>query len=171
MHHQAQQGEFTGALASDTCIVGITWWESHSSTWLSGGSCAQGDSLPAVYDIALHASLYSFSLLTPIFPLSLFLPPPLSQESVQEYLTSNITLLKWMIADGYGDKRTMARRIAKMEAWLEDPQLLEADKGAKYAAEIHINLNDIKVRECSAAAAVGVCVAAMLPVCVCIRRL
>jgi len=49
-----------------------------------------------------------------------------------------------MIAEGYGDKRTIARRIAKMEAWLRDPQLLEADAGAKYAAEIHINLEDIK---------------------------
>lgn len=54
-------------------------------------------------------------------------------------------MLKWMIAEGYGDKRTILRRIAKMEAWLADPQLLEADKGAKYAAEIHINLDDIKV--------------------------
>jgi len=49
-----------------------------------------------------------------------------------------------MIAEGNGDKRTIARRIAKMEAWLRDPQLLEADAGAKYAAEIHINLEDIK---------------------------
>jgi len=49
-----------------------------------------------------------------------------------------------MIAEGYGDKRTIARRIAKMEAWLRDPQLLEADAGATYAAEIHINLEDIK---------------------------
>lgn len=68
----------------------------------------------------------------------------LDKEPIIEYLTSNITMLKWMIAEGYGDKRTIARRIAKMEAWLADPQLLEADKGAKYAAEIHINLDEIK---------------------------
>jgi len=68
----------------------------------------------------------------------------LNKEPIIEYLTSNVTLLKWMIAEGYGDKRTIARRIAKMEAWLRDPQLLEADAGATYAAEIHINLEDIK---------------------------
>jgi aconitate hydratase 2/2-methylisocitrate dehydratase len=68
----------------------------------------------------------------------------LSKEPIIEYLTSNVTMLKWMIAEGYGDKRTIARRIAKMEAWLANPVLLEADKEAKYAAEIHINLADIK---------------------------
>jgi len=68
----------------------------------------------------------------------------LNQEPIIEYLTSNVTMLKWMIAEGYGDKRTLARRIARMEAWLENPQLLEADKGASYAAEIHINLDDVK---------------------------
>lgn len=61
-----------------------------------------------------------------------------------EYLTSNITLLKWMIAEGYGDVRTLTRRIAKMEAWLQQPQLLEADPNARYAAELHIDLNAIK---------------------------
>jgi aconitate hydratase 2/2-methylisocitrate dehydratase len=68
----------------------------------------------------------------------------LNKEPIIEYLQSNIALLKWMIADGYGDARTISRRIAKMEAWLQNPTLLEADKGAKYAAEIHINLDDIK---------------------------
>ncbi len=68
----------------------------------------------------------------------------LDKEPIIEYLTSNITMLKWMIAEGYGDKRTISRRIAKMEAWLNQPKLLEADKEAKYAAEIHINMDEIK---------------------------
>jgi len=68
----------------------------------------------------------------------------LSQESIVEYLTSNITLLKWMIADGYGDARTISRRIAKMEAWLAQPALLSADKDASYKNIININMNDIK---------------------------
>lgn len=68
----------------------------------------------------------------------------LNKEPIIEYLTSNITLLKWMIQDGYGDKRTLARRIAKMEAWLSNPQLLKGDKDAAYASVIDINLNEIK---------------------------
>jgi len=68
----------------------------------------------------------------------------LNKEPIQEYLTSNITMLKWMIAEGYGDKRSISRRIAKMEAWLHNPTLLEADKDATYAAEIHINMDEIK---------------------------
>lgn len=67
----------------------------------------------------------------------------LDKEPIIEYLNSNITLLKWMIKEGYGDKRTISRRIAKMEAWLANPQLLEADKNASYAAEIHINLDEV----------------------------
>jgi aconitate hydratase 2/2-methylisocitrate dehydratase len=67
----------------------------------------------------------------------------LSKDPIIEYLTSNITLLKWMIHEGYGDKRALVRRIAKMEAWLRNPQLLVADKEAKYAAEIHIDLNKV----------------------------
>lgn len=67
----------------------------------------------------------------------------LSKESVSEYLNSNIVLLRWMISEGYGDIRTITRRIAKMEAWLENPTLLEADKEAEYAAKIIINMNDI----------------------------
>lgn len=67
----------------------------------------------------------------------------LNKEPMIEYLNSNIVLLKWMITQGYGDKRTIARRIAKMEAWLHNPTLLEADKGANYAAEIHIDLNKV----------------------------
>lgn len=68
----------------------------------------------------------------------------LNKEPIIEYLKSNIALLKWMIAEGYGDARTISRRIAKMDAWLQNPTLLEADKGATYAAEIHINMDDIK---------------------------
>ena len=49
-----------------------------------------------------------------------------------------------MIAEGYGDKRAIARRIARMDAWLANPVLLEADRDAKYAAEIHIELNEVK---------------------------
>lgn len=52
-------------------------------------------------------------------------------------------MLKWMIAEGYGDKRSIVRRITKMEAWLQDPQLLEADKNAKYVAELHIDLTKV----------------------------
>jgi len=63
---------------------------------------------------------------------------------IKEYLTSNIVMLKWMIAEGYGDVRTITRRIAKMEAWLVKPEVLKADKGASYAAEIHINMDEIK---------------------------
>jgi aconitate hydratase 2 / 2-methylisocitrate dehydratase len=68
----------------------------------------------------------------------------LSEDSVVEYLNSNITLLKWMISQGYGDSRTITRRIAKMEAWLHKPNLMKGDASASYAAEIVINMNNIK---------------------------
>ncbi len=68
----------------------------------------------------------------------------LSEASVKEYLTSNITMLKWMISEGYGDARTIARRIEAMEAWLANPSLLRADKDAEYAAVYEIDLNEIK---------------------------
>ncbi|MBV5285643.1 MAG: bifunctional aconitate hydratase 2/2-methylisocitrate dehydratase [Methyloversatilis discipulorum] len=68
----------------------------------------------------------------------------LNKEPVQEYLRSNIVLMKNMIANGYQDARTLERRIKSVEAWLADPQLLEADKDAEYAAVIEIDLNDIK---------------------------
>ncbi|MFW2373057.1 MAG: bifunctional aconitate hydratase 2/2-methylisocitrate dehydratase, partial [Gammaproteobacteria bacterium] len=68
----------------------------------------------------------------------------LNKEPIIEYLNSNITLLKWMIANGYQDQRTMQRRIDAMEAWLEDPQLLQPDADAEYAEIIEIDLNDIK---------------------------
>ncbi|MEE3111685.1 MAG: aconitase family protein, partial [Pseudomonadota bacterium] len=63
---------------------------------------------------------------------------------VTEYLKSNITLLKWMIANGYGDERTISRRIEGMEAWLANPSLMRADKDAEYAEVIEIDLSDIK---------------------------
>ncbi|PHM61614.1 bifunctional aconitate hydratase 2/2-methylisocitrate dehydratase [Xenorhabdus ishibashii] len=68
----------------------------------------------------------------------------LDKEPIIEYLQSNIVLLKWMIAEGYGDRRTLERRIIGMENWLKDPQLLEADADAEYAAVIEIDLADIK---------------------------
>ncbi len=67
----------------------------------------------------------------------------LNKEPVQEYLHSNITMLKWMIATGYSDVRTIKRRIAAMEAWLANPQLLQGDADAEYAAVIEIDLADI----------------------------
>ncbi len=68
----------------------------------------------------------------------------LNKEPIIEYLNSNITLLKWMIANGYQDARTLARRIKAMEAWLADPQLIEPDPDADYAEVIEIDLADIK---------------------------
>ncbi|MFA6021989.1 MAG: aconitase family protein, partial [Rhodospirillales bacterium] len=56
----------------------------------------------------------------------------------------NITLMKWMIAEGYQDARTLGRRIKAMEAWIADPKLLEPDADAEYAAIIEIDLADIK---------------------------
>jgi aconitate hydratase 2/2-methylisocitrate dehydratase len=68
----------------------------------------------------------------------------LNKEPIQEYLESNITLLKWMIADGYDDERTLQRRIDAMQAWLDAPELLEPDADAEYAEIIEIDLNEIK---------------------------
>ena len=67
----------------------------------------------------------------------------LNKEPIIEYINSNITMLKWMIATGYGDVRSINRRIAAMEAWLANPQLLKADADAEYAAVIEIDLADI----------------------------
>ncbi|MCX7563323.1 bifunctional aconitate hydratase 2/2-methylisocitrate dehydratase [Xanthomonadaceae bacterium XH05] len=67
----------------------------------------------------------------------------LDKAPIIEYLTSNIVLLKWMIAEGYADARTLQRRIDKMEQWLADPQLLEPDADAEYAAVIEIDLDEI----------------------------
>jgi aconitate hydratase 2/2-methylisocitrate dehydratase len=67
----------------------------------------------------------------------------LNKEPIIEYMTSNITLMKWMIANGYSDARTLGRRIKAMEAWLEKPELLKGDADAEYAAVIEIDLADI----------------------------
>ncbi len=67
----------------------------------------------------------------------------LNKEPIIEYLNSNIVLLKNMIAEGYQDARSLARRIEKMEAWLANPQLLEPDADAEYAAVIDIDLADV----------------------------
>ncbi|MEJ1095314.1 MULTISPECIES: bifunctional aconitate hydratase 2/2-methylisocitrate dehydratase [unclassified Pseudoxanthomonas] len=67
----------------------------------------------------------------------------LNKEPIIEYINSNITLLKWMIAEGYADARSIGRRIKAMEAWLADPQLLKADADAEYAAVIEIDLADV----------------------------
>jgi aconitate hydratase 2/2-methylisocitrate dehydratase len=68
----------------------------------------------------------------------------LNKEPIIEYLNSNIVLLRWMISEGYGDPRTLERRAQAMEAWIADPQLLEADADAEYKAIIEIDLNQIK---------------------------
>ncbi|MEP1213934.1 MAG: bifunctional aconitate hydratase 2/2-methylisocitrate dehydratase [Marinobacter sp.] len=68
----------------------------------------------------------------------------LSEESVAEYLRSNITMLRWMIAEGYGDPRTLERRAQQMEEWIADPKLMRADKDAEYAHVVEIDLAEIK---------------------------
>lgn len=65
-------------------------------------------------------------------------------EPLKEYITSNVTLLRWMIDGGYDDARTLERRARKMEEWLENPTLLEADADAEYFETIEIDLNEIK---------------------------
>ena len=67
----------------------------------------------------------------------------LNKEPIIEYINSNITLMKWMIANGYADARTLQRRIAAQEAWLKNPQLLTGDADADYAAVIEIDLADV----------------------------
>lgn len=67
----------------------------------------------------------------------------LSKESIAEYLNSNITMLRWMINEGYGDQRTIERRARKMEEWLANPELMEADKDAEYAEVLEIDLAEI----------------------------
>lgn len=68
----------------------------------------------------------------------------LDKEPIIEYISSNVTLLKWMISEGYGDARTIGRRIEAMEAWLANPELMEPDADAEYAEIIEIDLNEIK---------------------------
>ena len=67
----------------------------------------------------------------------------LGKDTIAEYLRSNIVLLRSMIAEGYGDARTLERRARNMEAWLENPNLLAADNDAEYAAVIEIDLAEI----------------------------
>ena len=67
----------------------------------------------------------------------------LNKEPIIEYINSNITLLQWMIAQGYADPRSIQRRIDAMKAWLADPKLLKGDADAEYAAIIEIDLNNI----------------------------
>lgn len=67
----------------------------------------------------------------------------LDQAPITEYLNSNIVLLKWMISEGYGDRRTLERRVTCMESWLANPSLLAADADAEYAAIIDIDLAEI----------------------------
>jgi aconitate hydratase 2/2-methylisocitrate dehydratase len=68
----------------------------------------------------------------------------LNKEPIIEYLKSNIVMLRWMIAEGYGDARTLARRAEAMEKWIENPVLLKADSDAQYHTVININMNEIK---------------------------
>ena len=70
----------------------------------------------------------------------------LGKAPIIEYLQSNMTLLRWMIDEGYGDARTLERRAANMEAWLADPVLMEPDADAEYARIFEIDLNEIKSR-------------------------
>ena len=67
----------------------------------------------------------------------------LNKEPIIEYINSNIVMLKWMIANGYEDERSLGRRIKAMEAWLADPKLLQPDADAEYAAVIEIDLADV----------------------------
>ncbi len=68
----------------------------------------------------------------------------MDEDAVAEYLRSNITMLRWMISQGYGDIRTLERRAVKMEEWLAAPSLMAADADAEYAAIIEIDLNEVK---------------------------
>ncbi len=68
----------------------------------------------------------------------------LSEDTIAEYLRSNVTLLTNMVARGYGDARTIMRRVGKMKQWLANPELMSADADAEYADTIEVNLNEIK---------------------------
>ena len=67
----------------------------------------------------------------------------LNKEPIIEYLQSNIVMLRWMIASGYGDAKTLERRAQAMEEWIENPELLQPDENAEYAEIIEIDLNEI----------------------------
>jgi aconitate hydratase 2/2-methylisocitrate dehydratase len=68
----------------------------------------------------------------------------LNKEPIIEYLNSNMVMLNWMIEQGYGDARTLERRVAKMEAFIQEPNLLQPDSNAEYCYEMHIDLNELK---------------------------
>ena len=68
----------------------------------------------------------------------------LDEDTIAEYLRSNVVLLRSMIAEGYGDPRTLERRARKMEEWLANPSVLSADADAEYRAVIEIDLNELK---------------------------
>ncbi|HHL18724.1 MAG TPA: bifunctional aconitate hydratase 2/2-methylisocitrate dehydratase [Thiothrix sp.] len=68
----------------------------------------------------------------------------LDQAPIIEYLSSNVVMLQWMLAEGYGDERTIQRRIDDMQAWLANPKLMTADSDAEYVEIIEIDLNEIK---------------------------
>ncbi len=68
----------------------------------------------------------------------------LDEAPIREYINSNITMLQWMVAEGYGDARTINRRIEQMQAWLANPELMEPDADAEYFEIIEIDLNQIK---------------------------
>ncbi|MCA2014922.1 bifunctional aconitate hydratase 2/2-methylisocitrate dehydratase [Vibrio tritonius] len=68
----------------------------------------------------------------------------LSEESIAEYLKSNITMLKWMISEGYGNRRTIERRVKAMQEWLDNPSLMKADDNADYKHVIDIDMSEIK---------------------------
>ena len=67
----------------------------------------------------------------------------LSQQSVREYVRSNVALIEAMIEAGYESRASLERRAAKMREWLAAPELLRADKNARYAEVIEINLDEI----------------------------
>lgn len=68
----------------------------------------------------------------------------LNKEPIAEYLSSNVVMLKWMISENYGDRRTLERRIARMEEWLANPKLMSADEGAEYLKTFDIDVSEIK---------------------------
>ena len=67
----------------------------------------------------------------------------LSQASIEEYLQSNIVMLKWMISEGYGNRRTIERRIKSMQEWLDNPSMMEADENADYKHVLEIDMDQI----------------------------
>eukprot|EP01064_Diplonema_japonicum_P029953 TRINITY_DN4967_c0_g5_i1.p1 TRINITY_DN4967_c0_g5~~TRINITY_DN4967_c0_g5_i1.p1 ORF type:complete len:882 (+),score=296.65 TRINITY_DN4967_c0_g5_i1:54-2699(+) len=68
----------------------------------------------------------------------------LNKEPIIEYLKSNVVMLRWMVEQGYGDERTLLRRAEAMEKWIDTPDLMEADKDAKYKHVIEINMSELK---------------------------